>query len=148
MDTNLSRRHALVGAMSATLVGTVAIAAVVPPEEHPDAALFAAWAGYKAVYAQWRAFPEAETIEECDRKTAWFEAAIIVHEGVLRMTDAKTLAGLAIRMSYLCCEGQSALEVQDHFFHGAVLPDKVLERADYVDELMLRFTQNIRALAV
>lgn len=95
METNLSRRQALLPIAALVSVGTVATtAAAVSPGIHPDAALLAAWEGYKATYREYCAAPDVQALHDeiCERMGA--------HEDVLRASTAKTTAGIVVKLKF------------------------------------------------
>lgn len=132
-------RRALAGALALTAVGALGAAVVLsatPAGEHPDAALLAAWAAFQKGHED-LAGNGGDADEMYDR----VDAARLV----LDNTQAKTIEGAAVRLSYVFAERIEWLTAFHAMFYGTEIPEKHL--TEWGDKMLFDVVKNVRALA-
>ena len=108
-----------------------------PMSEHPDAALLDAWASFKMGHEDLAAIG-GDADEIYDR----IDAARLV----LDSTQAKTIQGAAVRLSYVFADRYEWLTAFHAMFYGTDIPAEHLP--DERDVVFFDVTKNVRALAL
>lgn len=112
-NTQLTRRKALFGLGAMVVAAPVVALAAPPAAAHPDAALLAAWDGYRAA---WHAFDSAVELLPgggTEEDHAPYLAAIESCIQQIETLPASTVDGLAVQLRYLFAallESQDALD--------------------------------------
>jgi hypothetical protein len=112
-----------------------------------DAALLDAWTSYRLGHdiliesCQESELSKTELQAREDRLGDFIE----LYRAFFSITPAKTLTGLVVRLSFLCCDAAPPIAVHDTIFKGQLLPDD----AEFgpQDRLMFDILKNVRALA-